>query len=182
MSHVLFYSYILDSGIFHGSLSFDVREATKDVTAFKECEIIQFDNKSMGAISVAVSEFHTCILYPEKFTILMQPPGLCNSADAEKKSEILQVPISSIKIAYEELLSSKGEPRGLTKDTISKEIFMYTSSSIFRLIVEDETRDVWRLYLEKALDPAISKTEYFEIAQNLCNVRSICTVIFTITG
>jgi hypothetical protein len=57
---------------------------------------------------------------------------------------------------------------GLTKDLSTGEIYVYTDTSVFKVLVEDEERDVWRLYLEQALDPTASREEYFDIAFRLC--------------
>ena len=41
------------------------------------------------------------------------------------------------------------EIRGLTADPVRKTYWVYTDQSLFELVVTNEHRDVWKIYLEK---------------------------------
>jgi hypothetical protein len=43
------------------------------------------------------------------------------------------------------------EVRGLTVDNVRKTYWVYTDSSLFELVVANEDRDVWKVYLEKGM-------------------------------
>lgn len=44
----------------------------------------------------------------------------------------------------------------MTVDPVRKTYWVYTDSSLFELAVGNETRDIWRIYLEKgAFDTAL---------------------------
>lgn len=93
----------LDAGIYHGNLTFQHRNVGD--SALKDCEIIQFDNKTANALSIAITEFHTFVVFPERLIVVMQPPGLCSSKYVENQTEPSQVSISSIKIVYQDVFS-----------------------------------------------------------------------------
>ena len=41
--------------------------------------------------------------------------------------------------------------RGFTVDNVRKTYWVYTDSSLFELVVSNEDRDVWKVYLEKGM-------------------------------
>lgn len=41
------------------------------------------------------------------------------------------------------------EARGLIVDNIRKTYWIYTDSSLYELVISNEDRDVWKVYLEK---------------------------------
>lgn len=158
------FAWLSNAGLFHGNLTYG-RKKIGD-SAIKDSEIIQFDNKSM-VISVAITEFHTVVAFPDKLQVYMQPPGLCGTTNESDPSEISQIPISSLKVVFQESFT-RGKLIGLTVDESNGTIYAYTDSSVYKLLIADEERDVWRLYLEQALDPNVSKEEHFDMALRLC--------------
>lgn len=156
-----------DAGIYHGTLTFKRRKPGD--SAIKDAEIIQFDNKTSAAISIAITEFHTIVAFPDKLQIFMQPPGLCSAANDADLVGISQVSINSLKIVFQENYSlQKGKLLGLAIDETNSEIYAYTDSSIHKIEINEEERNVWRLYLEQTLDPKTAKEEYFNVALRLC--------------
>lgn len=52
------------------------------------------------------------------------------------------------------------EVRGFTVDNVRKTYWVYTDSSLFELVVANEDRDIWRVYLEKGMpDVALQYTK-----------------------
>jgi hypothetical protein len=108
---------VLDAGIYHGSLTFKNRNT--GASALKNSEIIQFDSKSV-VLSIAVTEFHTFIVYPERIAIIMQPPGLCSGKPADAQSDLAQVPVSSLKTVYQELFAPVRSPYLILTQTVKR--------------------------------------------------------------
>eukprot|EP01080_Neovahlkampfia_damariscottae_P010520 gene10520-3042_t len=141
------------SGICHGLFSKE-RTIEKD-----NYEIIQFDNKIKNIISISISEYHIYLLYENKIEILMNPSNLITNE---------QISIDSIPIVFKKEFSLNQIQLKLMFKDENEEIFLNSSSSIFRILIDDETRNVWKLYLEKAINPNTSKLEYFDKAYELC--------------
>ena len=78
-----------------------------------------------------------------------------------------QVPLSSIKVVQEE--KTTGKWIGLATDPQENDLYAFSDSSIFKILIDNEERDVWRLFLEKALDKRTSKEEYFDVAHSICS-------------
>ncbi|KAF0974468.1 hypothetical protein FDP41_006500 [Naegleria fowleri] len=258
----LSFAWLSNAGIFHGVLNFsnpNSRQPQSGVSVISESEVIQYDHKSASQVmSMAISEFHMFVLYPEKLQILMQPAGLCTAAsnvanvasatmnplmlnslfmmnnnnsamgmttmmnnstlyagggggalvnnnsstiqqDIEKffqgdhpmmmnqqqeqqdlnllvaslaTSNVGEISLSDIRVVYSQPfpVSTSGELIGLCTDTSTRDriIYLYSSSAVWRITIDDEEKDVWKLYLEQALDPKSSKESYFDIAYKLC--------------
>ncbi len=160
------FAWLSHSGLFHGRLVYNRRKPGD--SAIGDSEIILFDTKS-PILSVAITEFHTVVVQSDRIQIYMQPPGLCGPVTDPDAPDIVQVPISGLKVVFQEYFSqSRGKLLGLTVDEHTDTIYAYTDSSVYKLMICDEERDVWRLYLEQALDPKSSKEELFDIAFRLC--------------
>ncbi|KAE9408232.1 hypothetical protein BT96DRAFT_1013688 [Gymnopus androsaceus JB14] len=81
-------------------------------------------------VSIALTDFHYVILYKDRIS------GVCHLND---------------KLTYEEPLPLRPgeEVRGITADPVRKTYWVYTDQSIFELLVGNEDRDVWKIYLGK---------------------------------
>ncbi|KAI0321128.1 Pep3/Vps18/deep orange family-domain-containing protein [Amylostereum chailletii] len=81
-------------------------------------------------VSIALTEFHFILLYPDRIAAI-------STLDEN--------------LAYEEVLPLKPgeEVRGLTSDPVRKTYWVYTDQSLFELVVGNEDRDVWKVYLQK---------------------------------
>ena len=66
-----------------------------------------------------------------------------------------------------------GFPIGITTDIKSGAIWLYTSDKIFEISKNNEDRDIWKLYLERAMESPNpnSTNSYFKTALSLCKVR-----------
>lgn len=92
-------------------------------------------------LSIAITQFHFLLLYKKKIKGMCQLDG---------------------KIVYEEEISLEPGERiiGMKMDAIKDSYWIYTTQSLYELLITDEDRNVWSLYLEKKMfDTAISYTK-----------------------
>jgi len=164
--HAESFAWLCPAGIFHGC--FDYKDLDAGVNPIPEVEIIKWDQKNPAAVSIAITEFHMFVLTEDKLSVFMQPANLVNRP-VDGFDAPPEVSFSSIRKVYEKVFDKKveGLPRGLCYDASNGEVFAYTDSTVSRVIIEDEYRDVWKLFLQRATDPRTSKPELFNIAERL---------------
>lgn len=144
------FAWLSLSGIYHGTFNYQgVEKAGQKF--INETQILQFEKPF---ISMSITEFHIMVLYDDKIQILMQPTSLIFTK---------QVQLKNIKIAFEKSIEN---PKGICRDGM--DYFIYGDSAVYRVMIDDETKEIWRLYLEKAIDPNTSQEKYFDIALKLC--------------
>ncbi|KAF8525048.1 Pep3/Vps18/deep orange family-domain-containing protein [Hysterangium stoloniferum] len=128
-------AWLTAPGIYHGSLKFTSASPTDgliDASQLLPYPQLQDAAQAEIPLSIGLTEFHFILLYRDKVV------AVCNLDD---------------RIAYEELLPLKPneEVRGITVDNVRKTYWVYTDSSLFELVVSNEDRDVWKVYLEKGM-------------------------------
>ncbi|KAL0071839.1 tethering complex subunit [Marasmius tenuissimus] len=132
-------AWMTGPGIYHGKLNF----SSNSDDLIDSADVLPYPPPaSEFPISVALTEFHYVLLYKDRLV------GVCSLHD---------------KTVYEEPLPLKRdeEVRGITADPVRKTYWVYTDQSIFELLVANEDRDVWKIYLSmKQFDVALqySKT------------------------
>ncbi|KAL0951372.1 hypothetical protein HGRIS_008073 [Hohenbuehelia grisea] len=129
-------AWMTGPGIYHGNLNFD---STSDdlidsaqllpypsLTTSSSPEVVSADIP----ISIGSTEFHFTLVYKDRVV------GVCNLND---------------QLTYEESLPLKPneEVKGMTADPVRKTYWVYTDQSLFELMVGNEDRDVWNVFLEK---------------------------------
>ncbi|KAJ6244820.1 vacuolar protein sorting-associated protein [Anaeramoeba flamelloides] len=87
------------------------------------------DNKLNMPLALAHTEFHFLLVYPHEISIVSR----LNSQIVERAT------LDS---------TQKQTFIGITHDKIRDLIFAYTSKQIFRLYVDDEDRNIWKIYLD----------------------------------
>ncbi|KAK7468755.1 tethering complex subunit [Stygiomarasmius scandens] len=118
-------------GIYHGNLNF----GSHSDDFIDAADVVPYALSSIGAgefpISMALTEFHFVIVYKDRIT------GISH---LDKK------------VTYEEPLPLKPneEVRGIVTDPVRKTYWIYTDQSIFELLVGNEDRDVWKIYLQRS--------------------------------
>ncbi|KAF9462106.1 Pep3/Vps18/deep orange family-domain-containing protein [Collybia nuda] len=124
-------AWMTGPGIYHGSLNFAA--AAEDY--IDSAQLLPYptsltDDVPEIPLSIALTEFHFILLYKDRIA------GVCNLDD---------------KLTYEESLPLKPseEVRGFAADPARKTYWVYTDQSLFELVVGNEDRDVWKIYLEK---------------------------------
>ncbi|KAI0051712.1 hypothetical protein FA95DRAFT_1675740 [Auriscalpium vulgare] len=131
-------AWMTGPGIYHGTLNF---QSTSD-DFIDNAQLFPYPTfpSSPGSYnapttsdvptSIALTEFHFVLLYPDRIAAI-------STLDEN--------------LAYEETLPLKPgeEVRGLTADPVRKTYWVYTDQSLFELVVGNEDRDVWKVYLQK---------------------------------
>ncbi|KAF8634466.1 hypothetical protein AX15_000907 [Amanita polypyramis BW_CC] len=125
-------AWLTGQGIYHGTFKFDLDSEDQIDSA----QLLPYPYLKDGPTAVAIpismvlTEFHFILLYKDRVI------GICNLND---------------KVVYEEALplSPTETVLGLAADPVRKTYWIYTDQSLFELVVGNEDRDVWRLYLEK---------------------------------
>ncbi len=162
--YVLFTPYSqLDSGIFHGKLNFSLFSSGR--SALSAFEVISFEGSKYGIpSSLALTEYHTILAFKDRIQVLMQPAGLCGGGEID---------ISDLRVVFEEDIDYKmhGSVLCLNRDIgkeMANDIFVCCERTVYRVFVDDEERDVWKLYLERALEDSNTDDSSFDTALQLC--------------
>lgn len=142
-------AWLTGPGVYHGLLSFvgqDVGDSVIDsANLLPYPAFVVDDNDSTAAngrntvaeipLSIMLTEFHFVLLYQDRAM------GI-NTLDD--------------RVVFEESLPLKPRERviGTAVDPARKTYWIYTDASIFELVVKDEDRDVWRVYLQRGAHDA----------------------------
>jgi hypothetical protein len=139
-------AWLTGPGVYHGLLSFAEQEGADTVVdsanllpypavALEEDEAESAANGGGGTVaeiplSIALTEFHFLLLYRDRIM------GISSLDD---------------RVVFEEVLPLKPHERVIAAavDPSRRTYWVYTDASIFELVVKDEDRDVWRVYLER---------------------------------
>ncbi|KAJ2932742.1 hypothetical protein H1R20_g4331, partial [Candolleomyces eurysporus] len=129
-------AWLTGQGIFHGTINFE--SSSED--HIDSAQLLQYPSLATSPgkenqevpLSLAVTEFHFVLLYKDRIV------GICNLDDKKTYEEIMPVKPSEVVL-------------GLAADPVRKTYWVFTNQSLFELVVTNEDRDVWRMYLEKGL-------------------------------
>ncbi|EGO05168.1 hypothetical protein SERLA73DRAFT_68797 [Serpula lacrymans var. lacrymans S7.3] len=130
-------AWMTGPGIYHGKLNFDPN-ADDHIDSAQLLPYPSLSSPSIspsGAVfgadaplSMALTEFHFILLYKNKII------GICNLDEKQSYEDVLPLKPNEV-------------VRGLTADPVRKTYWVYTDQSIFELVVDNESRDVWKNYL-----------------------------------
>ncbi|KZT75150.1 hypothetical protein DAEQUDRAFT_659721 [Daedalea quercina L-15889] len=120
--------WMTQPGIYHGALNYG--SSSDDLIDGAQLLPYPAVMASRMPLSMALTEFHFMLLYRDRVI------GISNLNE---------------QLTYEEQLPLKPgeEIRGMTADPVRKTYWVYTDQSLFELVVTNEHRDVWKIYLEK---------------------------------
>ncbi|KAF8739352.1 hypothetical protein AX14_009923 [Amanita brunnescens Koide BX004] len=123
-------AWLTGQGIYHGTLKFDLESEDQIDSAQLLPDPLRDGSSTSTPISMALTEFHFILLYRDRVI------GICNLDD---------------QVVYEEAipLNPNETVLGLAADPVRKTYWVYTDQSLFELVVANEDRDVWKLYLDK---------------------------------
>ncbi|KAG6911537.1 hypothetical protein DXG01_011839 [Tephrocybe rancida] len=124
-------AWMTGPGVYHGILNFE----SKSEDFIDAAELLPYPSLVPNADpelpqSIALTEFHIILLYQDRIA------GICNLDDQLKYEESLP-------------LRPGEEVRGVASDPVRRTYWVYTDQSLFELVVGNEDRDVWKIYLEK---------------------------------
>ncbi|KAL7317653.1 tethering complex subunit [Mucor circinelloides] len=151
------FAWLTGAGIYHGNLDF----SEKDDHVITDANLLPFppttyDEESGNLvtdipISIVITEFHFILLYAGYVR------AVCRLND---------------KIVFEEVIPlNKDEVvQGLAVDDIKRTYWIYTSDAMYELVIKDEDRDVWKLYLQK---------KNYTVALQYCKEQSQRTQVYT---
>ncbi|KAF9056509.1 DigA protein [Panaeolus papilionaceus] len=124
-------AWMTGPGIYHGGLNIE-SDSEDHIDGAGLLPYPPTPNSDMPEvpISMSLTEFHFILLYKDRIV------GICNLND---------------KAVYEELLPIKPGEKvlGMGADPVRRTFWVYTDQSLFELVVGNEDRDVWKIYLDK---------------------------------
>ena len=132
------FAWLTGPGISYGNLIFESQNKGDSVAQDMELFLFPEDHmarnikQSTAPISIIITDFHWLVLYYDKIQAI-------NKLNEE--------------ITWEERFRANqniGEIRGITNDPIAGTIWIYATNQVFEITVNDEDRDIWKLYLEKS--------------------------------
>lgn len=170
------FAWLCHAGIVHGP--FDYTDLENGMNPIPDVEIIKWDQKEAG-VSIAITAYHIFVLTEEKLLVYMLPSHFVTKA--ADGLEVAEVNFSSIRKVYEKVFDKKveGTPKGLCYDESNGEVYLYTNTSVTRINMEDEEKDVWKLFLSRAIDSRTSKPHYFSMAKSLTKDASQLDIVNT---
>ncbi|KAJ3040940.1 hypothetical protein HDV00_010151 [Rhizophlyctis rosea] len=135
------FAWLTGPGIYHGSLVFGNQNAGDSVV--DNAQLLPYPQSSQNPptspselnandvpISINITEFHYILLFRDRVKAIHALNG---------------------EVVYDEEIGMEfGESIvAMTSDPVKNTYWIYTTMALYELIVTDEDRDVWRLYLEK---------------------------------
>ncbi|KAG5652301.1 hypothetical protein H0H81_005523 [Sphagnurus paluster] len=132
-------AWMTGPGIYHGILNF---ESTSD-DFIDAAQLLPYPSETdppEAPCSIALTEFHFILLYKDRIS------AVCNLDDQLKYEESLPLVNQEISFAGEK----PGEKVcGVAADPVRRTYWVYTDQSLFELVVGNEDRDIWKIYLDK---------------------------------
>lgn len=155
------FAIMTQEGIYHGTMLV-TNAATSSENVIIEATMmpyhtatsIQYSKRQQAPISLTMSEYHFLILYSSKLVVQSKLTG---------------------DVVYEELLNfsqtaAEELPVALRKDIMRNALWLVTTSSIYQISILSEDRDVWNLYIKKALQT--NDNRYFDMAYQHCKTQA----------
>ncbi|XP_027053569.1 vacuolar protein sorting-associated protein 18 homolog [Pocillopora damicornis] len=135
------FAWLTGSGVYFGKLDFGPPESWDNITA--ETRLLQYGfeegKETTPPLSIGLTGFHALMLHKDKFQA---------------------VSLLSEQVVFEDQFPPRyGAMRGLFIDTVKKTLWIFSDSAIFQYHVTRESRDVWKMYLERG---------EFELAKEYC--------------
>ncbi|KAK0526251.1 tethering complex subunit [Tilletia horrida] len=139
-------AWMTDPGIYYGSLSLPTQSSGDSLIDSANLLPYPALNSSEGdglqkPVSMALTDFHFLLLY---------------------KDQVVGSSILDDQTVYRESLPLKAQEHvlGTAIDAARRTYWVYTDSSIFEIIVKDEDRDVWKVYMQRgAFDQALKHSK-----------------------
>ena len=133
------FAWLTGSGIYYGQLDFNPRKHDNTVDTKLLMYLPHGGKDAVAPLSIAITGFHALVLYKDRF---------------EAVSLLNEKPVFE-----DDVPPRYGAMRGIVTDIYKKTIWSFTDGSIFEYEVKRESRDVWKMYLDKG---------EFELAKEYC--------------
>ncbi|KAI6153732.1 Pep3/Vps18/deep orange family-domain-containing protein [Pisolithus tinctorius] len=129
-------AWLTAPGIYYGTLNFEqhVDDHIDSTQLFPYPSLSQHSTSTASPpppqvpLSIALTEFHLVLLYKDRLT------GICTLNGKQNYEDT--VPLRPNEVV-----------RGIAADPVRKTYWVYTDQSIFELIVRNESRDIWQIFL-----------------------------------
>ncbi|XP_071954720.1 vacuolar protein sorting-associated protein 18 homolog [Antedon mediterranea] len=132
------FAWMTGPGVYYGS--FDYTLQSKDnITKNASLLPLEESESSVKPLAVILTEFHILLLFPDRLRVM------CALNEQLVDEDVYQPRF--------------GKLLGVCKDRIKGTIWSYTNQSVFKYKVTRESRDVWRMYLDKG---------EFDLAKEYC--------------
>ncbi|KAI9906003.1 hypothetical protein PsorP6_013411 [Peronosclerospora sorghi] len=133
------FGVLTGEGVYHGKFVFGLSTTMENVT--KGTGLLEYPNKpekssgGRGAltppISIAVTRYHVILLFPRHVQVLSK--------------------LSGVVVLEESFDSRVGNVKGITVDDTFNTAWIYSNRRILEVFIADEDRNVWKLFLSKAI-------------------------------
>ncbi len=157
------FALLTKMGIYHGVICLHGSKVSSD-TVLTEAQLMPYNliggNQSGNTttvsntptLSLIATDFHFLLITNDHLQVISKLNG------AVEQESVLTKPMSGILI--------DGAPIGTVRDAIhSQSLWFFTESSIYQFIGNNETRNVWKIYLEKAIN---GEDKHFDTAMEFC--------------
>jgi vacuolar protein sorting-associated protein 18 len=150
------FGWMTTAGIYHGNLKYPSMTTVPADAVTVDVDLLPYERDRPA--SFLLSEFHFFVLFPDRLQIYLHPSGKIPREDRESKNRKLV-----FEVVFEKETQT-GTPIGLAHDVSLNTYWLYTDRKIFEVVVQDETRDLWKLFLDRAK----KFPEYFNLALKYC--------------
>ncbi|KAH7283931.1 hypothetical protein KP509_34G031500 [Ceratopteris richardii] len=127
------FAWLAGPGIYYGELNLALQQTVEDYFIENKSllEYTKLDGGSAKPCALALSEFHFLLLYENKLKVVNR----VSQTIVEEK-------------VFDSLLDqSTSAMVGLCTDAIGGAIFAYNENSLYEIVINDEGRDMWLMYL-----------------------------------
>ncbi|OMJ07729.1 Vacuolar protein sorting-associated protein 18-like protein [Smittium culicis] len=141
------FAWLTSNGVYFGSLSYGSHQAGDSV--IESANLIPYsDNPDDLASHVLLTEFHVLVLVNNHIKAISRLNG---------------------DIVYDEIINSPEPATQILHDSTKKTYWITTATSIIEILITDEIKDVWKIYLEKL---------NFESALSYCQTEFQKTMVY----
>ncbi len=128
------FALMTEEGIFHGSLHTSAAASSSSEGMVSEAGLLPYPSQQPPS-SIAMTEFHFLLLYHDRLQIVSRLSG----------HAVHEEPVEHARSGTVRALVRDPMPRG------DASIWLCSDKLLYQLVAVSEDRDVWKLYLEKAL-------------------------------
>ena len=154
------FTMLTGAGIFHGKLSYGSQSPGEDVVkvydmlSFPE-ETLSGQRLSTGApLSMEETELHYVLLYADCLVVV------------NKINE---------QVVFDKKLEDEAR---VVQDAAAGRVWVFSSSSIYEFVIENESKNAWRLYLDKAIREGSGRD--FQLAVQQCSTEEQKQEVITV--
>ena len=172
-------------GVCYGSLLFGSQNPGEELVQDPTLCTYTTDEQHNPAISLAVTEFHMMLLYSDTSVSLgggrsgrgggssaaSASAGSSAKAKAQQHRLVIKHKLNERNVYELDLpVSEFGRLLGLVRDPASNTVWLFSTKAVRQIVIQEEDRDVWLLYLNKAKAGDVRE---FDTALRFCKNRYV---------